>query len=41
VNPGYRIYGVKVNGASKGAITSYTFNDVQTTQKISVTFAKQ
>jgi hypothetical protein len=41
VNPGYRIYAVKVNGASKGAITSYTFSDVQTTQKISVTFAKQ
>jgi hypothetical protein len=41
VNPGYRIYAVKVNGASKGAITSYTFDNVQTTQKISVTFAKQ
>jgi hypothetical protein len=32
---------LKVNRASKGAITNYTFSDVQTTQKISVTFAKQ
>lgn len=37
-NAGYRIKDVLVNGASVGAVTSYTFNDVQAPASISAVF---
>ncbi len=38
-NTGYHIVDVLVDGTSKGAITAYTFNNVQENHAISVTFA--
>ena len=37
---GYRIKDVIVNGQSQGAVSSFTFNDVQANGTISVTFEK-
>ena len=37
---GYRVLDVQVNGASQGAITSYTFTGVLADQTISVTFER-
>lgn len=37
-NAGYRIKDVLVNGASVGAVTSYTFNDVQAPASINAVF---
>jgi alpha-tubulin suppressor-like RCC1 family protein len=37
-NAGYRVADIQVDGASVGALTSYTFNSVQTTHTISATF---
>ena len=39
-NPYYRIVDVKVDGVSKGAITSYTFNNVTADHVIAATFEK-
>ncbi|MGA2680531.1 MAG: hypothetical protein ABSF44_01875 [Candidatus Bathyarchaeia archaeon] len=38
-NTGYYIVEVRVNGSSVGAVSSYTFNNVQTAYTISATFA--
>ncbi len=38
-NPGYHIVNVVVNGTSKGAVSSYTFNNVTTNYNIGATFA--
>ncbi len=38
-NTGYYIADVRVNGSSVGAVSSYTFNNVQTAYTISATFA--
>ena len=38
-NTGYYIVDVKVNGSSVGAVSSYTFNNVQAAYTISATFA--
>jgi uncharacterized delta-60 repeat protein len=38
-NPGYHIADVKVDNVSQGAITTYTFNNVQVNHNISATFA--
>jgi ABC-type transporter MlaC component len=40
-NTHYRIADVKVDGVSKGTITSYTFSNVTSTHSISVTFVKK
>jgi len=37
-NAGYRVADVQVDGASAGALTSYTFSNVQTTHTINATF---
>jgi alpha-tubulin suppressor-like RCC1 family protein len=37
-NAGYRVADVQVDGASVGAVSSYTFTNVQTTHTISATF---
>ena len=37
-NTGYSVSNVLVDGVSQGAITSYTFSNVQTTHTISATF---
>lgn len=37
-NSGYKVADVKINGASIGAVTSYTFSNVTTNQTISATF---
>jgi hypothetical protein len=37
-DPGYRVADVQVDGASLGALTSYTFHKVQASHTISVTF---
>jgi hypothetical protein len=39
-NTGYYIVDVKVNGSSVGAVSSYTFTNVQTAYTISATFAQ-
>jgi hypothetical protein len=38
-NTGYRISGVMVDNSSVGAVTSYTFNDIQANHTISASFA--
>jgi len=38
---GYKVYNVVVNGSSKGAQTFWTFSNVTSNQKISVSFTKQ
>ncbi len=38
-NTGYNIVDVSVNGSSAGAVSSYTFNNVQASNTISATFA--
>ncbi|HRI05057.1 MAG TPA: InlB B-repeat-containing protein, partial [Pyrinomonadaceae bacterium] len=38
-NAGYKVADVLVDGASVGAVTTYTFNNVQATHTISATFA--
>ena len=38
-NSGYYVVDVTVNGSSVGAVSSYTFNNVQTANTISATFA--
>ncbi|MEI6605089.1 MAG: YDG domain-containing protein [Verrucomicrobiota bacterium] len=40
-NTGYRVAGVLVDGVSQGALTSYTFADIQASHTISATFALQ
>jgi len=40
-NAGYQVADVKVDGVSKGAITSYTFSSVSANHTISATFAQQ
>ena len=40
-NPGYSIADVLVDGVSQGAITSYTFTNVQANHTISATFVQQ
>ena len=37
----YKIYDVKVNGVSVGAVKSYTFPSVKSNQTISVTFKRK
>lgn len=37
----YRIYDVKVNGVSVGAVRSYTFSNVKGNQTISATFKRK
>ncbi|MFC1725510.1 FISUMP domain-containing protein [candidate division KSB1 bacterium] len=39
-NSGYRILSVTVDGASQGAVSSYTFSNVTTSHTISATFAQ-
>ncbi len=43
IKPGwfYKIYDVKVNGASVGAVKSYTFSNVKSSQTISATFKRK
>ncbi len=40
-NEGYEIQSVTVDGADKGKVTSYTFNDVKEAHTISATFVKK
>jgi hypothetical protein len=37
----YKIYDVKVNGVSVGAVKSYTFSGVKSNQTISATFKRK
>jgi antitoxin (DNA-binding transcriptional repressor) of toxin-antitoxin stability system len=40
-NQYYKVYNVKVDGVSKGSITSYTFQNVTSNHSISATFVKK
>ena len=40
-NPGYKIKDVKVDGSSVGAVSTYTFSNINSDHKIEATFEKQ